>query len=183
MRLGTVVVGLVVAVGCSSGPGEAPPADVAVLGTTTTSADATGPPIVIGATPGPDGHLPVRLNPFAFRDISAELRADPVDPFHDLHSEGHVHFFFGVELHPVVGPGWTGEIGTFTTDCEENGICVRFDPDGGVGPVGTLTARATGEIEIQSLDPYRLILRNLIFVRTDGGPSYRIEEVTIDTTR
>ncbi|HVM41309.1 MAG TPA: hypothetical protein VM618_11100, partial [Acidimicrobiia bacterium] len=142
-----------------------PPAAAVALGPTSTTASPDDPPIVIGGAPGTDGHLQVRLNPSAWEGIKARLvDDDPRDPYYELHSDGHDEFWFGVELHTVVGPGWTGEVGLFATDCVNNGICVRFDPDGGAGPMGPMLAGPLGEIDIEQLeDGFVLGFRNLVF--------------------
>lgn len=174
----------VLASACASGNGgETPPAAAVSPTPSSTVASEDDPPLVIGGAPGTDGHLPVRLNPMAWEDVATRFVDDDAnDPYHELHSEGHDDFWFGVELHTVQGPGWTGETGLFATDCIGAGICVRFDPDGGAGAIGPLLAAPNGEVDIEQLDDgYRLTFRNLIFTRDDGA-TYRVDEVTIDTT-
>lgn len=162
---------------------QTPPADAVSLGTTSTTLSENDPPVVIGGAPGADGHLPVRLNPMAWEGIATTVVTDdPQDPYHELHSDGHDDFWFGIELHTDEGPGWTGELGLFATDCIGAGICVRFDPDGGAGPVGPLLAGPNGEVDIEQIeDGYALVFRHLIFTREDGV-TYRIDTVVIDTT-
>lgn len=182
--MATLVGFAVIATACGSDESsQTPPAAAISLGTTSTTLSDDDPPVVIGGAPGADGHLPVRLNPNAWDDIAARLVTDdPEDPYHELHSEGHDNFWFGVELHTVKGPGWTGELGLFATDCVGAGICVRFDPDGGAGQIGPLLAGATGEVDIEQLGGgYLLVFRNLIFTR-DDGVTYRVDSVAIDTT-
>lgn len=171
---------LTVACGGQDGP-QTPPADAISIGTTSTTLSEDDPPIVVGGAPGPDGHLPVRLNPLAWEGIATTYDTDDTDdPFHELHSEGHDDFWFGIELHTEQGPGWTGELGLFATDCVGAGICVRFDPDGGAGPIGPLLAGETGEVDVEQIEGgFTLLFRNLIFTR-DDGVSYRIDAVTIE---
>lgn len=169
------------AASCSGDEGpNTPPADAVSLGSTSTTTSREDPPVVIGGAPGPDGHLPVRLNPSAWEEIEASyFDDDPLDPYHELHSVGHDNFWWGVELHTDEGAGWTGELGLFATDCIEAGICVRFDPDGGAGPIGPLLADPNGEAQIDQIEGgYQLVFRNLIFHR-DDGVSYRIDQLTI----
>jgi hypothetical protein len=160
---------------------EAPPAAAVSLGTTSTTLSPDDPPVVIGGAPGPDGHLPVRLNPEAWEDVVAEMNDDDVeDPYYELHTEGHDDFWFGVELHTVVGPGWTGELGLFATDCRNNGLCVYFDPDGGAGPSPPLLASANGEIDVVQLeDGISLTFRNLVF-EEPGRPGYRVDSLHVE---
>ena len=162
---------------------EAPEQETVALDTTTSVVPEDAPPISIGGAPGPDGHRPVRLNPQAWERIATRFNDDdPVDPFWELNSEGHDDFWFGAEFHAETGPGWTGERGLFATDCEGAGICVRFDPDGGRGPTPTLLSQPDGEVEIDRIERgFQLTFRNLIFVQ-DDGVSFRIDQVTIDTT-
>jgi len=124
----------------------------------------------------------VRLNPAAWEDVAFRFdNDDSSDPFYEIHSDGHENFWFGVELHTVDGAGWTGELGLFATDCLGAGICVRFDPDGGAGPIGPLLAAPTGEIDVEQLDGgANLVFRHLIFTR-DDGVAYRIDTVVLDT--
>ncbi|MGH2652639.1 MAG: hypothetical protein ACRDHK_15680 [Actinomycetota bacterium] len=172
------------ATGCGgSDRSRTPPADAISLGTTSTTLSENDPPVVIGGAPGADGHLPVRLNPKAWKGIATRMVTDdPQGPYHELHSDGHDDFWFGVELHTVKGPGWTGELGLFATDCVGAGICVRLDPDGGAGPIGPLLAGPTGEVDVEQIENgYSLVFRHLIFTR-DDGVTYRIDTVVIDTT-
>lgn len=168
---------------CSGGDdSQTAAADAIPLGLTTTTLSKSDPPVVIGGAPGPDGHLPVKLNPPAWKKITTRVDADdPQDPFEELHSDGHDDFWFGVELHAVQGAGWTGELGLFATDCIGAGICVRFDPDGGAGPIGPLLAAPTGEIDVRRIDGgFTLVFRNLIFTRPDAV-TYRADAVTVET--
>lgn len=172
------------AVACGGdGSSPTPPAAAVSLGPTSTTLSRDDPPVVIGGAPGADGHLPVRLNPRAWEGIATRFVGDdPLDPYHELHSDGHDDFWFGLELHTLEGPGWTGELGLFATDCLGAGICVRFDPDGGAGPIGPLLAGATGEVDVGQLEGgYLLTFRNLIFTRPDTV-TYRVDTVVLDTT-
>lgn len=182
-RAAAAAAALFVLAACGTDGGtETPPADAVSLGTTSTTLSKDDPPVVIGGAPGADGHRPVRLNPKAWDDVATRIDdEDPDDRFHELHSEGHDNFWFGVELHEK-GPGWTGELGLFATDCIGAGICVRFDPDGGAGPTPPLLAGPTGEVDVERLEGgYVLTFRNLIFTREDAV-TYRVDTVVIDTT-
>lgn len=175
-----VIIGLLAAA-CSGDTGSnTPPADAVNLGSTSTTRSSEDPPAVIGGAPGPDGHLPVRMNPSAWQEIEAShIDDDPLDPYHELHSVGHDNFWWGVELHTDKGAGWTGELGLFATDCIDAGICVRFDPDGGAGAIAPLLAEPNGEAQIDQIEGgYQLVFRNLIF-RRDDGASYRIDQLAI----
>lgn len=170
--------------GCDSDSGPStPPADAISLGPTSTLVSPDDPPVAIGGAAGADGHRAVRFNPAAWERVATSyVDDDPADPYYELHTEGHDHFWFGVELHPDVGPGWTGELGLFATDCEGAGVCVRFDPDGGAGPIGPILSQPDGEVQIEQLEQgLAMTFRHLVFVRSDGV-SYRVDEVRVDTT-
>lgn len=185
MRFLAVCLLAVFLAGACGGEGapRTPPAAPISLGATSSTGASTDPPIVIAGAPGPDGHRAVHLNPAAWKGIEARfVDSNPDDPYYEVHSEGHDDFWFSVELHTVQGPGWTGETGLFATDCVNNGICVRFDPDGGGGPIPTLTADPLGEVDVERLgEAPVLIFRNLVF-RVPGGPSYRVDTVRIEAS-
>jgi hypothetical protein len=164
------------------GAPRTPPAAAVSLGTTSTLLSPGDPPVVVGGAPGTDGHLPVRLNPLSWKTIASERREDdPRDPYYEVHSEGHDDFWFGVELHTVEGLGWTGEQGLFATDCATTGICVRFDPDGGEGPIVPMLAGPLGEVDVEEVGSrISLAFRNLVFTR-DDGVTYRIDAVPLRT--
>ena len=146
------------------------------------SSDDDAPPVLVASAPGPEGYLAVELHPEAWSGLAVEDRGTADDPYHSLQSKGDEGFWFGVDLHWVVGPGWTGELGVFTTDCDANGICVRFDPDGAAGPTNPILASPEGEIDIRQLEPgYLLVLHNLVFVQPHGGPIYRVQQVELRT--
>lgn len=142
---------------------------------TTTSAAPAGEAIAFGE-PGADGAVPVTLDPGSWAGLYAGFSDNDGDPLHQLHSEGEDGFFFNVELYTVYGAGWTGQTGTFATDCEANGICVYLDVDG-TGPAPAVLAEADGEVEIRSIDGgYDMTLRGLTFT---GSPTHTVASVDL----
>jgi hypothetical protein len=92
------------------------------------------------------------------------------DPLFFVHNEPIADgFYFGLEAYTVFGAGWTGQLGTFDIDCEFNGICLHFDPDG-PGPQidAGFDFLATGTIEFvrADLDGFEAVLTDVAF--TDG---------------
>ena len=69
----------------------------------------------------------VELNIAGWKPLSASYRGGS-DPFYQFH-DNEAGFYFNVELYTVYGAGWTGQLGTFKTDCTRNGICVYLVPD------------------------------------------------------
>jgi hypothetical protein len=141
------------------------------------------PPIVIGTETAADGCTLLELNPVAWSPLYRAYNPGS-DPFFHIHTKDP-GFFFGMELYTVYGAGWTGQLGTFETDCTANGICVYVAPS----PPGPYLADA-GEIEIVALSqvdgvvqlPIELILRNLTFQPVPGGGAtgcYHVDEVII----
>lgn len=92
------------------------------------------------------------------------------DPLFFVHNEPNADgFYLGLEAYTLFGAGWTGQLGTFDIDCEFNGICLHFDPDGpGPGIDAGFDFRATGTIEFvqADLDGFEAILSDVSF--TDG---------------
>jgi hypothetical protein len=92
------------------------------------------------------------------------------DPLFFVHNEPNTDgFYLGLEAYTVFGAGWTGQLGTFAIDCENNGICLHFDPDG-PGPAidAGFDFLASGTIEFvqADLDGFEAILTDVAF--TDG---------------
>lgn len=163
---------------CRGGGSSTPSGGLAEVSSTTTLAADT-PAMVVAQAPTPEGYVRVQLNPKAFKKLRVTHTTQGDDPTYAVRDE-EPGFSFEIELH-TKGPGWTGEMGAFATDCPANGICVRFDPDGQRGPAPVIVASPTGEINVQQLGSrVTLVLNNLIFVRTDGGPIYKIDEFAID---
>lgn len=106
------------------------------------------------------------------------------DPFYQFH-DNEAGFYFNVELYTVYGPGWTGQLGSFATNCNSNGICVYLVPDDAHAYLAT-----AGEIDIVSLGqqggvlqkPVDLTMRDLTLKPVPGSQSegcFHIEEVSI----
>jgi hypothetical protein len=142
------------------------------------------PPIVIGTETAADGCTLLELNPVAWSPLYYAYNAGS-DPFFHIHTQEQGLFFFGVEMYTVYGAGWTGQQGTFDTDCTANGICVYVVPS----PPGAYLADA-GEVDIVALAqeddviklPVELHFRNLTFQPAPGGGAtgcYHVDEVII----
>lgn len=141
----------------------------------TTTAAPAGEAIAFGE-PAADGSVPVTLDPAAWSGLYSGFSENSGDPLHQLHSEGEDSLYFNVELYTAYGAGWTGDIGTFATDCEANGICVYLDADG-TGTAAAVLADASGEIEIRQIEGgYDMTLRNLTF---PGSPTHTIASVDL----
>lgn len=145
---------------------------------TTTSMPDAGTDAIAFGEPGADGSVPVTLDPSVWSGLYSGFSDNAGDPLHQLHSEGEDGFYFNVELYTVYGAGWTGETGTFATDCDANGICVYLDSDG-TGPAPAVLAGADGEIEIRQIEGgYDMTLSGLTFT---GSPTYTIASVDLST--
>ncbi len=141
----------------------------------TTTAAPEGEAIAFGE-PAADGSVPVTLDPAAWSGIYSGFSENSGDPLHQIHSEGEDSLYFNVELYTAYGAGWTGETGTFATDCEANGICVYLDADG-TGSAAAVLADASGEIEIRQIEGgYDMTLRGLTF---PGSPTHTIASVDL----
>jgi len=195
-RVVTVVSLALVLASCS--PAAAPsPTQVAAPTSTPAAAEASPTPPPPTSTPtsvpepmlihedqlAEDGCPLVELHPESWSPMHAAYNggSDPFFQFHD-NEEG---FYFNVELYTVYGPGWTGQLGTFDTDCNANGICVYLVPDDAHPYLAT-----SGEISIGSLGqqagalqkPVDLVLSNLTLKPVPGSQSegcFHIEEVSI----
>lgn len=157
-----------------------PPTDTAVPPT----AAATALPVVMGEEQTADGCSIVALNPAAWQPLYRAYNPGS-DPFFHIHTM-EPGFFFGAELYTVYGPGWTGELGTFATDCTANGICIYLAPVQG----SLYLADKSGQIEIVSLLqtdnvlqlPVEFILHQVTFQPAPGGSAsgcVYVEEVKI----
>ena len=164
---------------------EPPPTE-----TETSAADTPVPaePIEIDPDQVADDGCPVAvLNTESWGPMHASYNAgsDPFFHFHDNENENENGFYFNVELYTAYGAGWTGQTGTFETDCDSNGICVYLVPDD-VNPY----LATVGEIAIDSLsqeggtllEPVQLTISNLTLQPVPGSSStgcFHINEVSI----
>ncbi len=156
----------------------AAPATTTTTSTTTTSTTTTTTTTVTATTeppgetvklspPDADGNVTAVVDPMALAPLSAAFNDDnPDDPFYHLHTQQE-DVFVGIELYTLYGNGWTGELGTFPTDCGTHGICVYFDPDG-VGPVPGM-GPGVGTITISGLEGDTVVtLDEVVFQDPDG---------------
>ena len=99
--------------------------------TTTTTVAPPAAVLTLGE-PGADGSVPVTIDVTALEPLFFGFNDNGGDPLWQIHTT-QPDLFLNVELYTVYGPGWTGQTGTFATDCTANGICVSLDTDG-AGP-------------------------------------------------
>jgi hypothetical protein len=133
-----------------------------------------GPVIVLGA-PGADGVIPVVIDGARLDPLFDQFQ-DGADPLYLIHTQQE-DVFVGVELYTVFGSGWTGELGTFPTDCTTHGICIYLDPDG----LGPLPGGGPGEgtITITELEGARIVTLDDIEITADDGQVYSLTGVTL----
>lgn len=98
------------------------------------------------------------------------------DPFYQVHTQQD-NVFVGVELYTVFGDAWTGELGTFPTDCTTHGICVYLDPDG-TGPMA-VGGPGTGTITISQLEGGTIVTIDELTVETADGQVYTLNGLTL----
>jgi hypothetical protein len=162
----TTTTGLVSAATVATIPGE----------TTTTV-----PPIAIGDM-ADDGTIVVDIDE-ALTEFVARFRSNAGNPYYQIRTTDAVGFLLDIELYTVAGPGWTGQTGSFTTDCELNGICVYFrPPDQGEVELPAMLAGPFGRIDIRSLDASRIsvTLTDLRFDRIGRPEVYVFDSVVLD---
>jgi hypothetical protein len=140
--------------------------------------------VVIGDTLAAEGCTLVTFNPAAWSPLYRAYNPGS-DPFFHIHTNDQ-GFFVGLELYTVYGPGWTGQLGVFSTDCTANGICVYINPNASSPYLAT-----AGEIEIGALSqtdgavdlPIDLTLRDITFEPvpgTAGTGCYHVDELEIE---
>jgi len=149
------------------------PATVApttVAPTTTPAAEA----IVIGE-PDVEGVVDVAIDGEQLDPLFDAFQGG-ADPFYQLHTQQD-DIFVGVELYTVFGDAWTGELGTFPTDCTTHGICVYLDPDG-TGPMA-VGGPGTGMITISQLEGDTIVTIDDLTVETADGQVYTLNGLTL----
>ena len=150
-----------------------PPTTTTVAPTTTVAADA----IVINE-PDADGVVAVDIDGEQLDDLYDQFMPGD-DPLYLVHTQQD-DIFVGVELYTVFGDGWTGELGTFPTDCTTHGICVYLDPDG-VGPLEG-GGPGTGEITVTQLagdDGPTIVTIDMVEIVAGDGQVYTISGLTL----
>lgn len=77
----------------------------------------------------------------------------------------------------MFGAGWTGELGTFPTDCTTHGICVYLDPDGS----GPLEGGGPGEgtITVSQLEGGSILTLDDVTIVASDGQVYTMSGVTL----
>ena len=136
----------------------------------------TPPPaaVVIGA-PDADGIITVSIDGGQLNPLFSSFEEGD-DPFYLIHTQQD-DVFVGVELYTVFGSAWTGELGTFPTDCTTHGICVYLDPDG-TGPlVGG--GPGTGSVTITRLEGGVILTIDDVIIPSTDGQLYRLSGVTL----
>jgi len=129
-----------------------------------------------------DGCTIVNLNTSLWAPIHTGYTSG-ADPFFQLH-DNEAGFYFNVELYTVYGNDWTGQLGTFATDCTNTGICAYLCPM----DTGCYLAAATGSVEITALSesggtiqsPADITLRNLTLQGINGATGcYHVDQVRL----
>ena len=145
-------------------------APTTVAPTTTPAAEA----IVIGE-PDAEGVVDVAIDGEQLDPLFDAFQGG-ADPFYQLHTQQD-DIFVGVELYTVFGDAWTGELGTFPTDCTTHGICVYLDPDG----TGTMAVGGpgTGMITISQLEGGTIVTIDDLTVETADGQVYTLSGLTL----
>ncbi len=145
---------------------------------------APPPPPLTVQPPRPDGTVPVVIAPTVTR-FSVRSRDNGGDPYYQVRTTTDVPFLFDVELYTKSGAGWTGQLGTFATDCELNGICVYLRmPPGSKShapPPAAMVAEPLGQVTIGRLvGGVQLHLQQLRFRALGSQQIYLIEDVVLD---
>ncbi len=149
--------------------------------TTTTTAPPTtttlaGPVIAIGEV-GDDGITPVTINGAALAPLfDAFNDSNASDPLYQIHTT-QTDLYVGVELYTLFGAEWSGQLGTFPTDCTTHGICVYLDPDG-TGPL-PVAGPGLGDITITQLEGGSIVTLESVVFTDASGTSYRVEGLTL----
>ncbi len=152
-------------------PATEPPVTEAPETTTTLAPEA----IVIGEADG-DGVVPVAVDGTLLDPLFNQF-IDGSDPFFHVHTQQE-DVFISVEMYSVFGDEWTGELGTFPTDCTTHGICVYFDPDG-TGPLLGGGPAEGGQVTISQLDGEIVVTLDAAPILTDDGIVYSLNDVTL----
>ena len=164
---------------CGGGDSDAATTTTAATETTTTTVTPSTEPPAPATTAAPETAPAFEINDDG--EVSIDWTAvtqvsflapvpNATDPLFFVHNDPDIDgFYLGLEAYTVYGAGWTGELGTFDIDCESNGICLHFDPDG-PGPAidAGFDFLVTGTVEFvqADLDGFEAILTDVAF--TDG---------------
>ncbi len=164
-------------------PTAAPATDPPVTDPPPTEPPPTDPPV---ADPPPDAI--VVGEPDAAGVVEVSIDGERLDPLFDSFLEGDdplymVHtqqenIFVGVEMYTVFGDAWTGELGTFPTDCTTHGICVYLDPDG-TGPLVGGGPAADGTVTITQLEGSRIVTIDDATIVAEDGQVYTMSGLTL----
>ncbi|MQC27030.1 MAG: hypothetical protein DWG76_06250 [Chloroflexi bacterium] len=184
-------------VACGASPTAEKPTDTAApeatLAATNTAEPSPEPTeteepaeaIAIGSEVAEDGCTEVELNPAAWQPLYTAYTGGG-DPFFHIHSqEAAGTFFFNMELYTVYGSSWTGQLGTFTPDCNANGLCVYLVPDA-VNPYwvteGDMEIVALQQVDGKFTPPTEINFSGLTLDPVPGSSStgcYHIESLSI----
>jgi len=126
--------------------------------------------------PDADGVVNVAVDRDALAPLSNLFSENGGDPFYGVHTTQD-DLFIGVELYTVYGDGWTGELGSFPTDCTTHGICIYLDPDG-IGPL-EVTGPGVGTITVEQLDGETIITIDDVALTAGDGTVYEITGLTL----
>jgi hypothetical protein len=155
---------------------EAPPPATEAPATTEAAPPTTmAPTAIIIGEPDAEGVIAMSIDGDQLAPLfDSFMEGD--DPFYLVHTQQE-DIFVGVEMYTVFGADWTGQLGTFPSDCTTHGICVYLDPDGtgpllGGGP-------GIGEITITQLDGGSIITIDDVTIVTDDGQVYNMSGLTL----
>jgi len=143
---------------------------------TTTTIQEAAETMVLGDPDG-DGNVAVAIDGGSLApQANGFSDSDPSDPYYFIHTQQD-DLFVGIEMYTLFGDGWTGDLGTFPTDCGTHGICVYFDLDG-TGPAAAM-GPATGEITITNLDDGAVVTLDMVTFTDASGTTYTISNLTL----
>lgn len=164
---------ILAAVSACGGSDAEPATSTAATNAPGTTAASSAPTAALDSAPAiqvaDDGSVVIDWESLEGVSFSAPVPS-ATDPLFFVHNDpARDGFFLGLEAYTVYGAGWTGQLGTFAIDCEANGICLHFDPDGdGPGIDLGFDFAATGTIEFvrADIDGFEAILTDVAF--SDG---------------
>jgi len=155
-------------------PTEPPATEPPVTEPTTTTTLA--PEAIVFGEADDEGVVPVAVDGMLLDPLFNQFM-DGDDPFFLIHTQQD-DIFIGIEMYSVFGDQWTGELGTFPTDCTTHGICVYFDPDG-EGPLLGGGPAEGGQVTISQLEGEIVVTIDVAKIAAGGASFYTLSDVTL----